>query len=150
MRSGAMLEAAASQINAMPDHGRTQHRCPCACAIVLSSPFPLGICPLAGGGCLGKLRQKVAQRIASRSCVMPRKTATNDPAALNMSDIFGPGGMLEKVHPGYEFRSSQLEMAEMVAEAFEKRQHTIVEAGTGTGKTLAYLVPALRSGRRVI
>ena len=79
---------------------------------------------------------------------MPRKTATNDPAALNMSDIFGPGGMLEKVHPGYEFRSSQLEMAEMVAEAFEKRQHTIVEAGTGTGKTLAYLVPALRSGRR--
>ena len=81
---------------------------------------------------------------------MPKKVLTKDPDALTMPDIFGPGGLLEKVHPGYEFRSSQLEMAEMVAEAFEKRQHTIVEAGTGTGKTLAYLLPALRSGRRVI
>ncbi len=81
---------------------------------------------------------------------MPRKSPAKPPAELSMADIFGPGGALEKCHRGYEFRSSQLEMAEMVAEAFEKRQHAIVEAGTGTGKTLAYLIPAIRSGRRVV
>ena len=68
-----------------------------------------------------------------------------------MAEIFGPGGLLEKAMPrGYEHRRGQLEMAEIVREAFEKHQHAIVEAGTGTGKTLAYLVPALMSGRRVV
>lgn len=50
----------------------------------------------------------------------------------------------------YEHRQSQLEMAELLDEAFAKRQHVIVEAGTGTGKTLAYLIPAIASGRRVV
>jgi ATP-dependent DNA helicase DinG len=50
----------------------------------------------------------------------------------------------------YEHRASQLEMAELVDEAFAKRQHVVVEAGTGTGKTLAYLLPAIASGRRVV
>ena len=54
------------------------------------------------------------------------------------------------MHPGYEHRRSQLEMAEMVEEAFQKHQHALIEAGTGTGKTLAYLIPAIRSGRRVV
>jgi len=67
-----------------------------------------------------------------------------------MEDIFGEGGLLEKCHPGYEYRGSQLEMARVVEEAFAKKRHAIVEAGTGTGKTLAYLIPALRSGRRVV
>jgi len=58
--------------------------------------------------------------------------------------------LLESRHPGYEFRSSQLAMAEIVDEAFQKHQHAIIEAGTGTGKTLAYLIPAIRSGRRVV
>jgi ATP-dependent DNA helicase DinG len=81
---------------------------------------------------------------------MPRKAPAKPPAELSMADLFGPGGALEKCHRGYEFRPSQLEMSEIVAEAFEKRQHAIVEAGTGTGKTLAYLIPAVRSGRRVV
>src|ERR1700680_2625242 len=64
---------------------------------------------------------------------------------------FGPGGMIEKCMPaGYEHRRSQLCMAELVDEAFRSRQNLLVEAGTGTGKTLAYLVPAIRSGRRVV
>ena len=67
-----------------------------------------------------------------------------------MADIFGPAGMLAKRHPNYEFRRSQLEMAEMAEEAFSKHQHALIEAGTGTGKTLAYLIPAIRSGRRVV
>ncbi len=50
----------------------------------------------------------------------------------------------------YEFRRGQLEMAQAVERAIEEGRHLIVEAGTGTGKTLAYLLPALRSGRRVI
>ena len=68
-----------------------------------------------------------------------------------IADIFGPGGALEKCMPeGYEHRPSQLEMAELVDAAFQEKRHLIVEAGTGTGKTLAYLIPAIRSGRRVV
>jgi ATP-dependent DNA helicase DinG len=69
---------------------------------------------------------------------------------ISMEGIFGSGGLLEKRHPGYEFRPSQLGMAEIVEEAFQKHQHAVIEAGTGTGKTLAYLIPAICSGRRVV
>ncbi|MCL6481861.1 MAG: ATP-dependent DNA helicase [Firmicutes bacterium] len=67
-----------------------------------------------------------------------------------LREIFGPGGLLEQAHPAYEFRPSQLEMAELVERAFREKRHVIVEAGTGTGKTLSYLIPAIRSGRRVV
>jgi len=67
-----------------------------------------------------------------------------------MADIFGDGGLLAKRHQTFEFRRGQLEMAEIVEEAFAKHQHALIEAGTGTGKTLAYLLPAIRSGRRVV
>ncbi|MGH9444549.1 MAG: ATP-dependent DNA helicase, partial [Terriglobia bacterium] len=64
--------------------------------------------------------------------------------------IFGPKGWLARNHPRYQFRPAQLEMAEEVEAALENRRHLIVEAGTGTGKTLAYLAPILRSGQRVV
>ncbi|HTS61325.1 MAG TPA: helicase C-terminal domain-containing protein [Candidatus Acidoferrales bacterium] len=64
--------------------------------------------------------------------------------------FFGRGGALSKWHPSYEFRSGQVEMAEAVESALADKRHLIVEAGTGTGKTLAYLVPALLSGKRII
>ena len=68
-----------------------------------------------------------------------------------MRDIFAPGGLLERcMIGGYEHRPGQLEMAEAVHDAFEKHHHVVVEAGTGTGKTLAYLIPAICSGRRVV
>ncbi len=71
-----------------------------------------------------------------------------------MRQIFGPGGLISKAHPEYEHRPGQVEMAEAVLRAFEQKHHLIVEAGTGTGKTLAYLVPAIAaacgSGARVI
>jgi ATP-dependent DNA helicase DinG len=54
------------------------------------------------------------------------------------------------MHPAYEFRRGQLEMAQAVEQALEEKRHLIVEAGTGTGKTLAYLLPVIRSGKRVI
>ncbi|HKV27387.1 MAG TPA: helicase C-terminal domain-containing protein [Candidatus Acidoferrales bacterium] len=81
---------------------------------------------------------------------MAKRATSEAKVTITMADIFGPGGMLEKCHPGYEFRRAQLEMAEMVDTAFQKRQHVLIEAGTGTGKTLAYLIPAIRSGRRVV
>ena len=72
-----------------------------------------------------------------------------------MEEIFGPGGLIARAHPEYEYRPGQVEMAEAVLRAFEERRHLIVEAGTGTGKTLAYLVPAIaaavsRGGRVVV
>ena len=69
----------------------------------------------------------------------------------SMQEVFGPGGLLERsMIGGYEHRRAQLEMAELVHDAFESRHHVVVEAGTGTGKTLAYLLPAICSGRRVV
>ncbi|MES2354818.1 MAG: ATP-dependent DNA helicase [Pseudomonadota bacterium] len=69
---------------------------------------------------------------------------------LDLSFYFNPDGPFAKTIPGYRIRSQQLEMAESVARAIEKRERLIVEAGTGTGKTFAYLVPALLAGGKVI
>ncbi|HKR59307.1 MAG TPA: helicase C-terminal domain-containing protein [Pyrinomonadaceae bacterium] len=60
-----------------------------------------------------------------------------------MQEIFGPEGLIAQAHPEYEYRPGQIQMASAVMRAFEDRHHLIVEAGTGTGKTLAYLVPAV-------
>jgi ATP-dependent DNA helicase DinG len=72
------------------------------------------------------------------------------PDKLPLEKVFAPGGWLARHHPQYEYRAGQLEMAESVEAALEHRQHLIVEAGTGTGKTLAYLVPLMRSGLRAV
>jgi ATP-dependent DNA helicase DinG len=71
-------------------------------------------------------------------------------AGFSLYQFFSPGGLLSKTHPAYEFRRGQLQMAQSVEEAIEEKRHLIVEAGTGTGKTLAYLLPVIRSGKRVI
>jgi ATP-dependent DNA helicase DinG len=70
--------------------------------------------------------------------------------APSLHHFFGPGGLLSRTHLAYEFRRGQLQMAQAVEQAMEERRHLIVEAGTGTGKTLAYLMPVIRSGKRVI
>jgi len=64
--------------------------------------------------------------------------------------ILRPGGALAAVLPGYEPRPGQLAMAARVARAIDLDERLLVEAGTGTGKTIAYLVPAILSGRRVV
>jgi ATP-dependent DNA helicase DinG len=64
--------------------------------------------------------------------------------------FFSPGGVLANSSLPYEFRKGQLELAVAVEKAIADKRHLIAEAGTGTGKTLAYLLPALRSGKRVI
>ncbi|HEY6121737.1 MAG TPA: ATP-dependent DNA helicase [Pyrinomonadaceae bacterium] len=60
-----------------------------------------------------------------------------------MQEVFGQDGLIAQAHPEYEFRPGQIQMADAVLRAFENNKHLIVEAGTGTGKTLAYLVPAI-------
>ena len=65
-------------------------------------------------------------------------------------EIFGPGGRLSAVLPGYEERPGQAEMAAAVAETLGEGGELLVEAGTGTGKTLAYLAPAALCGTRVV
>ncbi len=68
----------------------------------------------------------------------------------SLYEFFAPAGVLARTHPAYEFRRGQLQMAQAVEQALEEKRHLIVEAGTGTGKTLAYLLPVIRSGKRVI
>jgi ATP-dependent DNA helicase DinG len=83
--------------------------------------------------------------------------STSEPAfsspakqGYTLYQFFAPGGLLSKTHPAYEFRRGQLQMAQAVEKALEEKRHLIVEAGTGTGKTLAYLMPVIRSGKRVL
>jgi ATP-dependent DNA helicase DinG len=64
--------------------------------------------------------------------------------------FFAPGGRLEEAHPAYRFRAGQSAMADRVHRTLEDGGRLMIEAATGTGKTLAYLVPALAAGRRVI
>ncbi len=69
---------------------------------------------------------------------------------LDLDDIFGADGPLERSLPDFTVREPQRRMAERVAAAIARREPLVVEAGTGTGKTFAYLVPALLSGARVL
>jgi ATP-dependent DNA helicase DinG len=88
------------------------------------------------------------ERSAADDAHAESSAATRKPS---MHEVFGPGGFLERsMIGGYEHRPAQLEMAERVHDAFETHHHAILEAGTGTGKTLAYLLPAICSGRRVV
>ena len=69
---------------------------------------------------------------------------------LDLEEIFGPEGPLQRALPDFRFRRQQLRMADRVVRAMTHREALVVEAGTGTGKTFAYLVPALLSGKRVL
>lgn len=86
--------------------------------------------------------QPASSSVASNASAKPREAS--------LYNFFSPGGLLSRTHQAYEFRRGQLQMAQAVEQALSERRHLIVEAGTGTGKTLAYLVPVIRSGKRVI
>lgn len=101
------------------------------------------------------LRLRPARIIPS---VEPHKDDHNERDNKEMSvvieEIFGEGGALEKSLSGFESRPEQVEMAKAVGEAIETCEHLVVEAGTGVGKSLAYLIPsvlhAIRTGARVV
>lgn len=72
----------------------------------------------------------------------------------HIKKVFGEGGLISRFHEKYEFRDGQIGMADAISKAFADNRHLIVEAGTGTGKTLAYLIPAiavaLGRGKRIV
>lgn len=85
---------------------------------------------------------------------MSVSTNVENPASgltkLTAKSFFTRKGILSRSHPAYEYREGQLQMAQAVESALAERRHLIIEAGTGTGKTLAYLVPSILSGKRVV
>src|SRR5690606_19259841 len=71
-------------------------------------------------------------------------------AMTDVAAVFGPAGVLAARLPGFTHRRAQQEMAELVWETLASGGHAAIEAGTGIGKTFAYLVPVLLAGRRAI
>lgn len=69
---------------------------------------------------------------------------------MTIDELFAPGGAVAATLTGFEARPGQVAMARLIERGFLEQAHTIVEAGTGVGKSLAYLVPALRSGKKVV
>jgi len=94
--------------------------------------------------------------VANRSTQSQRNSVVSAPITEpNSADsIFGPGGLISRFHKNYEYREGQVKMSEAIGVAFRDKKHLLVEAGTGTGKTLAYLIPAinetLRTKKRII
>ncbi|MDA8220326.1 helicase C-terminal domain-containing protein [Desulfosporosinus sp.] len=77
------------------------------------------------------------------------KIATSIPESIDwVVDNFSPGGNLEQNLPSYESRSGQVKMARLIAKGLSSSQHVVVEAGTGTGKSFAYLIPSLWSAKK--
>jgi ATP-dependent DNA helicase DinG len=82
------------------------------------------------------------------SAITPISITPAPPENLpNLHDFFAPGGILSRSTLAFEHRRGQYDMARAIESAFKEKRHLIVEAGTGTGKTLAYLLPALRMAR---
>lgn len=88
------------------------------------------------------------------STAAPQASPGLNTAETQLSSLLGKDGQLSKTMPGYEFRPQQFEMARSILDAFSAPHHLLVEAGTGTGKSIAYLVPAVlwaaKQGARVV
>ena len=93
-------------------------------------------------GILGLNMESLRQRLSRPRPVRP--TENHPPVQKQaIEELFGEAGALSKVVPGYETRSEQVQMAHAVAESLNEGRHLMVEAGTGVGKSLAYLLPAM-------
>src|SRR5439155_13240434 len=103
-----------------------------------------------GGQTQGCCRAKRIQRHELSLPVAARNDVIAPEPDADLAAIFGAGGTLARALRGYRFRPQQLAMADAVAGAIARRTTLVAEAGTGTGKTFAYLVPALLYGGKVI
>lgn len=101
----------------------------------------------------GPMRVSFPQASAGREELSPVDSPEKIDAEA-LAAVLEPGGAFSKFFPQYEHRSQQVRMLMATAEALSERNHLLVEAGTGTGKTLAYLIPALvwaqTNGERVL
>ncbi len=68
----------------------------------------------------------------------------------SLEDVFATDGPIARTLPGFEARPGQVQMSQIIERGFLESAHSIVEAGTGVGKSLAYLVPAIRSGKKIV
>jgi ATP-dependent DNA helicase DinG len=102
----------------------------------------------------GRAGKSISQRLfpaaARDSRPRPVRSSRYSYAMQGLSEMFARDGALARRLPRYTYRDAQRRMAEIVAGALESGEHVGIEAGTGIGKTFAYLVPAMLSGRRVI
>jgi ATP-dependent DNA helicase DinG len=112
---------------------------------------PVSVLP-AGYGRAGRIRSQPGQSSAAGvfSESFDRLSVTDSPLSLAIESAFADDGPLSAAVPGYRLRQQQVEMAQAIASAIAGNERLVVEAGTGTGKTFAYLVPALLSGGKVI
>ncbi len=81
---------------------------------------------------------------------MPRQRTRTTGAEKGLGWLFGPQSIFAVAIPGFEYRPAQLQMAEAVEQSINTGETLLAEAGTGTGKTLAYLVPAILSGKKTV
>jgi ATP-dependent DNA helicase DinG len=81
---------------------------------------------------------------------MVNTSSANVESTAGLAWLFGPHGILAAAIPGFEYRPAQLKMAEAVERAIDTGETILAEAGTGTGKTLAYLIPAILSGKKTV
>jgi ATP-dependent DNA helicase DinG len=93
---------------------------------------------------LARLAPREEEAIEGAAAPPPNEPVTEQ----EMIDLLGPNGRLSQALPGYEERTEQIAMAARVAEALTDGKHLVVEAGTGVGKSLAYLVPAILFAQR--
>lgn len=116
----------------------------------------------------GAIGQQLAAQLGAREDVLGPLFATEQdegeelvraarPRALDVDELavmLGKDGLFAQHFPGFEYRAPQVEMLRVTATAFNERQHLMVEAGTGTGKSIAYLLPAITfahlNGERVV
>lgn len=92
-------------------------------------------------------------RVIEADGLEPRKDADDlpnvqMPTETQIRDAFMPGGIVEAMYASYEPRDEQIEMALAVRDAVERRNHCVIEAGTGVGKSMAYLVPLALAAKK--
>ena len=96
----------------------------------------------------------LAKRLGRPDRLVKANENIETPATDDLAAFLGPNSLFARAFDGFEHRPQQVEMMRAVADAFEANEHLIVEAGTGVGKSMAYLLPAvlrsLRSGERVV
>jgi len=110
----------------------------------------LKACTTPAGATVGTSAWATGGTPSGATSVTSAKATAGAIAATTVADVFAPDGALARAVPEFETRAGQAEMAAAVARAFADGGVLLAEAGTGTGKTLAYLVPAILSRQRVL
>src|SRR5262245_15161468 len=94
-------------------------------------------------------RKKHSRRLGRAGIGLVTRPPACHNVGMSLPDILGPDGAIARALPGYEARRQQSDMAAAVADAIATKRHLVVEAGTGVGKSFAYLVPAMQAASEI-